>query len=117
MVGLTSYGAYIPLYRLNRDEISRFCGTSSIKGERAVSNFDEDSLTMGVEAVVDCLDDINRELIDGLYFSSTTLPYNGKESASILAAAADLRRDIFTADFSCEVLHNVITFGSAELQV
>lgn len=100
MVGLTSYGAYIPLYRLPRDEISRFWGTSSIKGERAVANFDEDSLTMGVEAGLDCLDGMDRELIDGLYFSSTTLPYNGKESASILAAAADLRRDIFTADFS-----------------
>ena len=100
MVGITSYGAYIPLYRLSRDEISRFWDTSSIKGERAVSNFDEDSLTMGVEAAIDCLNGVDRELIDGLYFSSTTLPYNGKESASILAAAGDLRRDIFTADFS-----------------
>jgi len=100
LVGLASFGAYIPLYRLSRDELSRFWGTTTIKGERAVSNFDEDSLTMGVEAAVDCLHDINRELVDGLYYSSTTLPYNGKESASILAAAADLRRDIFTADFS-----------------
>ena len=100
MVGLVSYGAYIPLYRLSRDELSRFWGTTTIKGERSVSNFDEDSLTMGVEAAVDCLHDINRELVDGLYYSSTTPPYNGKESASILAAAADLRRDIFTADFS-----------------
>jgi len=100
MVGLTSYGAYIPLYRLSRDEISRFWVTSPMKGEKAVCNFDEDSLTMGVEAALDCLNNMNREVVDGLYFSSTTLPYNGKESASILAAATDLRRDIFTADFS-----------------
>jgi len=103
LLGLASYGAYIPLYRLSRDVLSQFWGTTTIKGERAVSNFDEDSLTMGVEAAVDCLHDINRELVDGLYYSSTTPPYNGKESASILAAAADLRRDIFTADFSSSV--------------
>ena len=101
MAGLISFGAYIPWYRLSREEIGRFWGTGSLKGERSVANFDEDSLTMGVEAAIDCLQDMDRSLVDGLYFCSTSLPYSsGKECASILAAALDLRRDIFTADFS-----------------
>ena len=100
MLGIVSYGAYIPIYRLGRNEITQFWGTGSSGGEKAVANFDEDSLTMGVEAAVDCLRGIDRELVDGVYFASTTPPYNGKEVASILATAADLRQDIFTADFS-----------------
>ncbi|MFC1981352.1 OB-fold domain-containing protein [Chloroflexota bacterium] len=55
---------------------------------------------MAVEAVLDCLNGIDRESVDGLYFATTTPPYLIKSSASIIAAAADLRRDIFTADFS-----------------
>ena len=100
MVGIVSYGAYIPVYRLSRNEIAQFWGSAGSGGEKAVANFDEDSLTMGVEAAIDCLGDMNRELIDGVYFATTTPPYQGKEAASILAAAADLRQDIFTADFS-----------------
>lgn len=100
MAGIVSYGAYIPIYRLSRDEITGTWGGRSRGEERAVANCDEDSITMGVEAAIDCLNGIERELIDGLYFASTTAPYREKKSASIVAAAADLRRDIFTADFA-----------------
>lgn len=100
MAGITAYGAYIPIYRLSRGEIARVWGGTSGAGEKAVANFDEDSLTMAVEAAIDCLGNIDRHLIDGLYFASTTPPYREKQSASIIAAALDLRRDIFTADFT-----------------
>jgi 3-hydroxy-3-methylglutaryl CoA synthase len=38
MVGITSYGAYIPFYRLSRAEIARAWDTPPIPGERAVGS-------------------------------------------------------------------------------
>ncbi len=100
MIGIMGYGAYIPIYRLSRAEIARAWGGGSRGGEKAVANWDEDSLTMGVEAAIDCANGIERQLIDRLYFASTTPPYREKQSASILAAATDLREELVTADFT-----------------
>ncbi|MDP2953734.1 MAG: 3-hydroxy-3-methylglutaryl CoA synthase, partial [Chloroflexota bacterium] len=100
VTGIVSYGAYVPIYRMGRDLIARQWGGSPQAGERSVANFDEDSITMAVEAVVDCLGPLDRHQVDGLYFASTTPPYHEKQSASIVAAACDLRRDIFTAHFT-----------------
>ncbi len=100
MAGIVSYGAYIPIYRLSRDEIARAWGGGARPGEKAVANWDEDSLTMGVEATIDCLSGIDRELVDGLYFASTTPPYREKQSASILASGADLPTELITADLT-----------------
>jgi 3-hydroxy-3-methylglutaryl CoA synthase len=95
MLGILSYGAYIPLWRLERSTIS-----AGLKGEKAIAGFDEDSITMATAAGVDCFQNknIERNSIDGLIFASTTSPYVEKQSASIIAKALDLRRDIFTAD-------------------
>lgn len=95
MVGIMSYGAYIPFWRLRRDTIAK-----GAPGEKAICNFDEDSVTMAVAATTDCLKGVERESVDGLFFASTTAPYNEKSSASTVAMAADLRRDIHTADFA-----------------
>jgi len=95
MVGITSFGAYVPFFRLNRSAIAKH-----LKGERAFANFDEDSITMSVAAVTDCLPGIEREAIDGLFFASTTSPYKEKQAATIIATASDLRRDIITADYA-----------------
>jgi 3-hydroxy-3-methylglutaryl CoA synthase len=97
--GIVAYGAYVPIYRLNRAEIARVWGSGLGKGEKAVANCDEDSITMAVEAAIDCLKGMDPKTVDGLYFASTTPPYREKRSASIAAAALDLRRNIFTADF------------------
>ena len=100
MVGIVSYGAYVPYYRLARSDVSRMWGSFGGRGERAVANFDEDSVTMSVAAGMDCLQGCSTEKLDGLYFSSTTAPYLEKQSSSIVAAALDLPRDLFTLDFS-----------------
>lgn len=113
MAGIVSYGAYIPIYRLSRQEIVRAWGSGARKGEKAVCNWDEDSLTMGVEAAIDCLDDIEPGLIDCLYFASTTPPYREKQSASILAAAADLRKELVTADFTDSLKAGASAFRAA----
>lgn len=100
MVGITAYGAYIPIYRLSRAEIAKTWGGPPVPGEKAVANFDEDSVTMAVAACRDCIKDIDPKTIDSLYFASTTFPYREKQSAAIVSTAIDLGRDAFTADFS-----------------
>ncbi len=101
MVGITSYGAYIPMFRLPLAAIAgggrKAAGGS---GEKAVANFDEDSVTMAVAAAANCLEGIDRASIDGLLFASTSYPYREKQAASIVAKALDLRREVITADFA-----------------
>jgi 3-hydroxy-3-methylglutaryl CoA synthase len=113
MIGITSYGAYIPIYRLSREEIARAWGGRAAAGEKAVANFDEDSATMAVEAVIDCLKGIDRQTVDGVYFASTTSPYMEKQSASLIALAADLRRKIFTGDFTSTLRAGTIALRAA----
>ena len=93
MPGILAFGAYVPRFRLG-PETSGWPGSQ----ERAVANFDEDSVTMAVAAALDCLRGRDRHAIDALFFASSTVPYAEKQGAAIIAAALDLRRDIFAAD-------------------
>jgi len=95
MVGITAYGAYVPLYRLSREAIAR-----GGRGEKAICNFDEDSITMAAAAAIDCLTGVERQTVDGLYFATTTSPYKEKSGATIVAMAADLKQEALTADFA-----------------
>lgn len=99
MVGIRSQSAYIPMLRLSLGAISgggRKGGSGS--GERSVAYFDEDAVTMGVAAATNCLEGIDRSIVDGVIFASTSYPYKEKQAASIVAKALDLRRDVLTAD-------------------
>jgi 3-hydroxy-3-methylglutaryl CoA synthase len=100
MVGITAYGAYVPYYRLSREAIASAWGGFAAAGERAVANFDEDSITMAVEAAIDCMNGMDRNAIDGVLFASTSSPYKEKLAATVIAFAADLRRDIITQDYA-----------------
>ena len=104
MVGITSYGAYIPWYRINRGLVYSSMGwlnpASFLPGEKAVANYDEDSVTMALAAGMDCLNGFNREEIDALYFATTTSPYRERQDAGIIATALDLKPNIRTADFT-----------------
>ncbi|OGW16549.1 MAG: hypothetical protein A3G93_03845 [Nitrospinae bacterium RIFCSPLOWO2_12_FULL_45_22] len=93
MVGISAYGAYIPLYRLGKETKGW-----DLPVEKAIASFDEDSISMAVAAVMDCLKGVGSQSIDSLFFASTTSPYGEKQAASLIATAADLRSDIFTAD-------------------
>lgn len=103
MAGITSYGAYVPWYRLNRKTIFAAMGWLGagglLPGEKAVANYDEDSITTAVAAAIDCLSDLERGKVDGLYFATTTSPYKERQQAAMIATALDLRPDIRTADF------------------
>ena len=99
MIGITSMGYYIPMYRLKRDEIARMWRIKGIGGQKAVAGYDEDSITMAVAAVRDCLRRDNGN-VRGLYFGSTTTPYLEKQSAAIIASAVGLDRECVTIDFT-----------------
>jgi 3-hydroxy-3-methylglutaryl CoA synthase len=99
VVGITSIGAYIPMYRLSREEIGRFWRTKGIGGEKAVAGYDEDTVTMAVAAAQDCMGRSDKK-VKGLYFASTTAPYKEKQSAAIIASVVDLDKGCATADFS-----------------
>lgn len=104
MSGIVSYGAYIPKYRIDRKLIYKAMGwlnpATYMPGEKAVANYDEDSLTMAVAAGIDCLAGIGREKIDAVFFATTTPPYAERQNAEIMATALDCREDIRTADFT-----------------
>jgi len=100
MTGITSFGAYIPFYRLTHREIARAWGGRAGEGERAVANADEDSITMAVEAVRDLLGSSEGRDVDGLIFATTTSPYSEKQVSAMIATVADLRHDVRTTDYS-----------------
>ena len=100
MIGITSYGAYIPWHRIDRQLFQKAWGGFGIPGERSVAYYDEDSVTMGVEAATDCLKDIEPGIVDGLLFATTTSPYKEKLCSATMALALSLRRDIQTADIA-----------------
>jgi 3-hydroxy-3-methylglutaryl CoA synthase/NAD(P)-dependent dehydrogenase (short-subunit alcohol dehydrogenase family) len=106
MVGITSFGAYIPRLRLDRMSIFQSMGwfapaiVLAARGERSMCNWDEDSLTMAVAAARNCLTGMNKSQVDGLYLASTTLPFADRQNAGIVATALNLRSDILTADFT-----------------
>jgi len=101
MVGIKSFGIHVPRYRLSGKCIADAWGRPGARGERTVANFDQDSLTMGVDSALDCLMNLNGDStkIDGLFFSSVSPPYREKLSSSLIALALDLQSQIRTTDY------------------
>src|SRR5262249_25325517 len=97
MVGITAYGAYVPMLRLPLAVIG---GGSPKPGGpgKAVANWGEDSVTMGGAAAIDCLRGVDRSGVDAVVFASTSYPFKEKQGAALIAKALDLRRDVHTAD-------------------
>ncbi len=106
MIGIVSYGGYIPRLRLNRMSIFQNMGWFApaiimvAQGERSFCNWDEDSLSMGVEASRDCLKGLDRSTIDGHYLCSTTLPFADRLGAGIVKTALNLKDDMLAEDFT-----------------
>ncbi len=96
MVGIVSFGAYLPRRRLQRLSVFAGIGWHSpaimmmASGERAMCNWDEDVLTMAVAAARDCLDGQDRQGVDAVYLAGTTLPFADRQNAGIVAAALNL---------------------------
>ncbi|MBT5496323.1 MAG: hydroxymethylglutaryl-CoA synthase family protein, partial [Alphaproteobacteria bacterium] len=106
MVGIISYGAYIPRKRLQRQAVveanSWFNPALKAygKGERAMCNWDEDSVTMAVEAARDCLGGEAPGELAGVYLATTSAPFKDRQNAGILATALNLGDELMTMDLT-----------------
>src|SRR5215510_13693243 len=100
MLGVVGFGSYVPSYRLPREVIGKEWGIASAGGEKAVANHDEDSLTLAVNAAINCFPDTAPVQLDALFFASTTPPYREKQSAATVAAVLDTGSQLRTADFT-----------------
>lgn len=100
MVGIVSYGACVPTYRLPRDVIAKEWDTPSLGGERALASFDEDSLTLALNASIDALGALDPKAVAGVFFASTTSPYREKQAAATVAAVLDTGKELRTIDFT-----------------
>jgi 3-hydroxy-3-methylglutaryl CoA synthase len=91
--GILSYGAYIPRRRLQRAAVFAANGwfAGGLKGlawgERAIGDWDEDSVTMAVEAGRDALSGIDRATVGSISLASTTLPFIDRSNAGIVKEA------------------------------
>lgn len=99
MAGIISAGAYIPIYRLSREEIGKVWGGRGSGGAKAVAGYDEDTLTMAAAAALDCIKRGGGK-VDVLTVATTTAPYREKLTASMVAAVADVDNECGTADYA-----------------
>jgi len=95
-IGILAYGAYVPQRRLQRSAIYAANAWFApdlrglAKGEKAVASWDEDAITMGVEAARDALTDIDRADVGSLSLASTTLPFADRLNSGIVKEALTL---------------------------
>ncbi|KQS03665.1 hypothetical protein ASG11_04910 [Sphingomonas sp. Leaf357] len=102
--GIVGFGAYIPRLRLDRQAIAaahRWMNpglSAAAKGFRAFASWDEDAVTMAVEAGRAALGDNDRGAISSIQLASTTFPYADLSNAVIVGAALGLADDIVAAN-------------------
>lgn len=104
MVGIVQYGAYVPRRRLQRSAVYQAnawfaSGLKGLaKGERAIANWDEDVVTMAVEAARDCFGAIDRTSVGALFLASTSYPFADRQNSGIVKEALALSDEVATLD-------------------
>jgi hydroxymethylglutaryl-CoA synthase len=107
-VGIVSYGAYIPRFRIRVEEIAKVWGAnpnSIIDGlmvyEKSVPDLDEDTITIAVEAARHAINraGIDPQEIGALYTGSESHPYAVKPSSTVVAEAIGATPNLTVADF------------------
>lgn len=102
--GITAIGAYIPRLRIERAAIAeahRWMNPSlkaGGRGERAFCSWDEDTVTMAVEALRDAAPAGERGKIAKLTMASTTFPYADLSPGVIVASALGLPHELTVAN-------------------
>jgi hydroxymethylglutaryl-CoA synthase len=89
LAGIVRYGSYVPYFRVQR------AAMGAGKGERAVASYDEDSVSMAVEAARDAVRGAPR--IDAVLFATTSPAYAEKLDAATIQAALDLPETVISA--------------------
>jgi 3-hydroxy-3-methylglutaryl CoA synthase len=82
LAGIVRYGSYVPYFRIQRAALG------AGKGERAVASYDEDSVSMAVEAARDAVR--GGVAVDSVLFATTSPAYAEKLDAATIQAALDL---------------------------
>ncbi len=112
-VGIVSYGAYVPRYRITPRDIGAVWGTDGEAMGRAlnirsksVPAPDEDVITISVEAARACMAKVNIDPteIGAIYVGSESHPYAVKPSATVVAEAISAAPVMTAADyeFACK---------------
>ncbi|MEA2097594.1 MAG: hydroxymethylglutaryl-CoA synthase [Patescibacteria group bacterium] len=108
MIGIVSYGVYIPRYRIKVSEIAKVWGADvqSIVGglrveEKSVPDLDEDTATIAVEAARNAVNraEIDPLCIGAIYTGSESHPYAVKPTSTIVADAICATPNLTAADF------------------
>jgi 3-hydroxy-3-methylglutaryl CoA synthase len=121
---LIACGAYVPQLRLPRARIRDAMGwldppsTRPVAGVRAICNWDEDSITLAVEAARSCLNGrvLTPEIdasIGAVTLASTTLPFADRSNATLLAGALDLPLTTQTLDVTGTLRAGVTALAEA----
>ena len=104
--GITGWGSYVPRLRLERAAIAATHAwmapglKGQAKGRRAFCGWDEDVITMAVEAARECLGKHSRTNMREVQLASTTSPFADVQPSAIVAVALQLDRHIRTLDLS-----------------
>ena len=112
-VGIVSYGAYIPRYRISPKEIGRVWGADGegmgknlMIFSKSVPSPDEDVITISVAAARNMMKrtDVNPKDIGALYVGSESHPYAVKPTGTIVSEAIEAAPEITVADyeFACK---------------
>lgn len=102
--GITGVAYHFPAGRLSRRSMAEAnswldpAGVATARGERAVANWDEDALTMSVEACRRLRAMQPDVAYSSLWFASTTAPFANRHNASIIVSASGLQDTIATLD-------------------
>ncbi|QHE84613.1 3-oxoacyl-[acyl-carrier-protein] synthase III C-terminal domain-containing protein [Hydrogenophaga sp. BPS33] len=102
--GITGYGAYVPRLRMQRAAIAaahRWMSpglAAGAKGQRAFCSWDEDSITMAVEAARPVLNAPARAAFQSLTVATTRPAFADLQGASIVAGALAMPAAVRTAD-------------------
>ncbi|MHB8499536.1 MAG: hydroxymethylglutaryl-CoA synthase family protein [Candidatus Acidiferrales bacterium] len=102
-VGIAAFGAYIPALRVSRQEIrATHAWINPVKpqpeSERSSAGWDEDSITMAVEAARDCLTGVDRTDVHGVYLGTTTAPFADRLNSGVVAGALGLNEMVVAQD-------------------
>jgi len=103
-LGITGFGAYVPRLRLERTAIAaahKWMAPSLrglAKGSRSFASWDEDTITMAVEAARDALAGDEAAQFAGLVFASTRPPYADLQSSAVVAGALGLGSAVAALD-------------------
>ncbi|HSV85535.1 MAG TPA: hydroxymethylglutaryl-CoA synthase [Levilinea sp.] len=108
-VGIIGYGAYVPRYRLPASRIADVWGGNE-DGlpviEKAVAGYDEDVITMSIEAARNALQRAGISALDlrAVWVGSESHPYAVKPSSTIVAEAIGASPNIQAGDweFACK---------------